>query len=373
MDSYTVLRNNKEYGPFTLQELKSQGLFTNDLIWIEGQSNAWRIATEVDAVKSFIKIQETTTSPAPTKKPIPAKPILQEKAVKSMSIISAATTSKAETIDNGFSTPHVEDFDTLYNGKKQVKVRRKQFSFSYNFLGLGILLIGAMLGAFILKQMVDGFGKEDLTTGEAKEILSQNVPVSTTTHTAEASAGPAESSLGITPVVANKDSMAVYIKPAPKQVIAAAQKSEVERKAALIKEPATGVTTAKDNSSSAYTKPVEVKEEKVAAEETKKPKSSGASLEISANDYKVGLFGGVSGLEISVTNTTSQNIDNAVVEVEFLRPNGSVVKTQNVSVQNIAAGASKKVPVPSSSRGVKVRYRIVSASAKEETIATDNM
>ncbi len=85
------------------------------------------------------------------------------------------------------------------------------------------------------------------------------------------------------------------------------------------------------------------------------------------------MLGGISGLEISVTNYTNEAIDNAVIEIEYLKPNGSVAKSQIVTAQNLAPGASKTIAVPSSNRGVKVRYHLVSTNTKEEIIATDNM
>lgn len=129
----------------------------------------------------------------------------------------------------------------------------------------------------------------------------------------------------------------------------------------------------KNNSAEADTKSIENEVEKASTEEVKKQPAKKNSLEISANDYKVGMLGGISGLEISVTNYTTQAIDNAVIEIEYLKPNGSVAKSQIVTTQNLGPGTSKTITVPSSNRGVKVRYHVVSTNAKEEIVATDNM
>ena len=40
-----------------------------------------------------------------------------------------------------------------------------------------------------------------------------------------------------------------------------------------------------------------------------------------------------------------------------------MVKSQMVSVENIQPGEAKTIAVPSSSRGVKVRYKVVSIQA----------
>ena len=53
MSSYLLLRNNKESGPFTMDEVKSMSLKTYDLIWVVGKSAAWRYPGEIPELKSF--------------------------------------------------------------------------------------------------------------------------------------------------------------------------------------------------------------------------------------------------------------------------------------------------------------------------------
>lgn len=375
MDSYTILRNNKEYGPYTLKELLSLGLFTTDLIWVEGQSVSWRNASEFDDLKPVIKNPQAVNNgkaktPAPVNA-IQAESVLQEEPAGITSVTSISESLKAGVIN--YDQSYSDDSQISFEAKKKIKPGKRDFSFNYNFLGLGVLLIGAMMGAFIVKQMVATFGKERTIVAEAKEISSQGVPVSITTHTAEAESFSKQTVTNqVAPPIA-KTPIEERIKPQPKAVIAGAPKIDSVKKVAVSKEPETNLTAIKDNSTTVSTKSIKEEEGNAANEEVKKPKSSNSSLEITANDYKVGMLGGVSGLQISIRNKGSQNIDNAVVEVEFLRPNGTVVKTEILSVQNVAVGTSKTIAVPSSSRGVKVRYRVVSTNAKEEIIATDNM
>ena len=53
MSSYLLLRNNKESGPFTIEEVRSMSLKTYDLIWVVGKSAAWRYPGEIPELKSF--------------------------------------------------------------------------------------------------------------------------------------------------------------------------------------------------------------------------------------------------------------------------------------------------------------------------------
>lgn len=58
MASYILLRNNKEQGPFTKDELLSKGLKPYDLVWIEGRSAGWRYPSEIEELKAFAPVVE---------------------------------------------------------------------------------------------------------------------------------------------------------------------------------------------------------------------------------------------------------------------------------------------------------------------------
>ena len=53
MTSYLLLRNNKESGPFSLEQLISHGLKAYDLIWVNGKSAAWRYPGEIPELVQF--------------------------------------------------------------------------------------------------------------------------------------------------------------------------------------------------------------------------------------------------------------------------------------------------------------------------------
>src|SRR5438270_2194592 len=57
---YRILRDNKEKGPFTLEELVALSLKPYDLIWVDGRSAGWRYPSEIDAVKPFLEQKEAT-------------------------------------------------------------------------------------------------------------------------------------------------------------------------------------------------------------------------------------------------------------------------------------------------------------------------
>lgn len=53
MTSYLLLRNNKEKGPFSLDELIQHGLKPYDLVWVNGKSAAWRYPGEIAELKEY--------------------------------------------------------------------------------------------------------------------------------------------------------------------------------------------------------------------------------------------------------------------------------------------------------------------------------
>jgi len=51
MNKYLLLRNNKQSGPYTYEEVMELGLKSQDLLWIEGKSASWRYPAEFDEFK----------------------------------------------------------------------------------------------------------------------------------------------------------------------------------------------------------------------------------------------------------------------------------------------------------------------------------
>lgn len=53
MNKYLLLRDNKQSGPYSAEELAKKGLKPYDLVWLEGRSAAWRYPSEMEELKSF--------------------------------------------------------------------------------------------------------------------------------------------------------------------------------------------------------------------------------------------------------------------------------------------------------------------------------
>src|SRR5829696_2625969 len=51
MKRYSLLRDNQESGPYTIHELKTLGITTTDLIWIESEGTAWIHPTDISELE----------------------------------------------------------------------------------------------------------------------------------------------------------------------------------------------------------------------------------------------------------------------------------------------------------------------------------
>ena len=103
-----------------------------------------------------------------------------------------------------------------------------------------------------------------------------------------------------------------------------------------------------------------------AADEKQAARSSIANqVSVGANGYSVGTFGGISGLQLTVSNKSSYPLDLVVVEVRYIQANKKIYKTENLYFRDIGPGAALMQEAPKSSRGIRVQCKITSISSKE--------
>lgn len=95
-----------------------------------------------------------------------------------------------------------------------------------------------------------------------------------------------------------------------------------------------------------------------------KPKDIRKQLRIKGSEYKVGMLGGINGLQLKVYNASPHPVDKVTVAVQYLKPNGDVVHTDQYEVHSLRPRSTKLLEVPDSKRGVKVKYSIVEVHSK---------
>ncbi|NHM01474.1 DUF4339 domain-containing protein [Flavobacterium difficile] len=83
------------------------------------------------------------------------------------------------------------------------------------------------------------------------------------------------------------------------------------------------------------------------------------------NEYTVDALGGITNLEITLYNNTDYKIDECEIQVEYLKENGSVFKTEYLIVNNIPAHQDKTLSAPDSNRGLEVNVKINFITSKK--------
>jgi hypothetical protein len=71
---YLLLRDNKQSGPYSLDELVQLGLRPFDLVWVEGRSSGWAYPSEINALKPYVpgapaSVQQESTESMPSTPP----------------------------------------------------------------------------------------------------------------------------------------------------------------------------------------------------------------------------------------------------------------------------------------------------------------
>ncbi|RAJ10823.1 hypothetical protein LX64_00430 [Chitinophaga skermanii] len=87
-------------------------------------------------------------------------------------------------------------------------------------------------------------------------------------------------------------------------------------------------------------------------------------ISINSNDYRTGLFGGIKNLKITVGNQTDYQLDNVVVEVQYLRSNGDQFKTESYTLRNVQPRSNGAIEAAGSRKGMKVKIRFVSITSQ---------
>jgi hypothetical protein len=88
-------------------------------------------------------------------------------------------------------------------------------------------------------------------------------------------------------------------------------------------------------------------------------------ISASTNNYKYNSLGGISGLEVSVSNRTEYLLDEVTVYVTYVKANGDVWKTIEVPIYNVPAGSERSYSVPDVGRGTSVSLTISGIISKK--------
>ncbi|MGB8193476.1 MAG: hypothetical protein WCF67_16210, partial [Chitinophagaceae bacterium] len=413
MKQFLLLRSNKQSGPYSADDLQQMGLKPYDLIWVDGKSAAWRYPGEIDDLKSFAppveeqpydrfykkpepenKVQETpvqtpVVSIPPTARPMqPAenKPVpKKEKEYKRIFVtlpsgasVQAPAPKPNPVADqpapSAFGTTlqpeHVAD-ETNYEAPKPLpsaKARTAQKepvsdrqreeiyypakrSIRIKPVVLASIVIGMVcmiaLGIFIgvsINQKQGGVSMikkvDPVNTNSVIPSTEQNTNSNTALNQTDPLVGEIKQN-----EEPGKQQIVPIVPPAKKAKPAVDSGKQQVAADLSLKNDSDAVVIEKEEPVKKPTpKPVVPNLEKMVA--------------VSSNDYQVGPFGGISKLELTVKNSSDYNLNLVVVEVEYLKVNKEVFKTEKLYFRDVAANSSLTLDAPRSNRGNKVNYKV---------------
>ncbi len=426
MKPYLLLRNNIQSGPYSVEELNMLGLKPSDLIWVEGKSFSWKYPTEIDELNSLMPAVEQNISDiansikekklssvnesipqlseieAGDAKIVPFADSGKEKSVEHHSIVSfppkiehvEAKTIKSPTVikvqirdkENSeylpaqepitfrpasflsperaaqsdqvkqaveLETKFAQPMDEIREKFIESRVITPRKPRNRNILEIFILVLGAasLLGIGFLfgnsgkdhKQAVADNSNTAVKDLSQKELYEALAP--------ERTEIPAEEA----PPAATKTQSPVSNRPINK-----GKPKSIPNSGKVATAPVTS-----QQSQQATARPAENEKQPVDEKKEYARQHVYDLVTVKNSDYKRKFLGGITGLKFTVTNGTSYTIDEVTIEVSYIKNNGDVYKTEKVVVGNLWPGAVYTADAPSTSKGVKITFKIGSIRSKD--------
>jgi len=425
MSSYLLLRNNKQSGPFSKEQLLQLGIKPYDLVWLEGRSAAWRYPGELPELKDHAPIVEEQPYDRFYKKPSeePIKPAPEIINVKKLSEISEEVKYEAYAPKKTVSIvmpkqvePPIESeeepvlikatasFSTVPQRKVEVETKysqpldeikdmyvkqlqlRKHKTAQKKFI-IQTLKKAAVFVAIIGCGILIGFALKSKKSvqNNAVNIPVQNVsPVTTETSLKEESIPVNGNNIDsaatseINEQLVNNRMEDANIKSGLDHTIVPDKKSGIVEKKKMNEEKnessgnqqssSTIINTASNDrikNSREGNAGNEVIEKSIAAT----PDLS-KLVSVKSNSYKLKAFGGFQNLELTVSNDSKFILDNVMVELQYLKMNDQPAKIDHIRFQSIAPGGSLTIRIPDNNRGAKLIYKIIKIEPKDINITT---
>jgi uncharacterized protein YneF (UPF0154 family) len=383
MSSYLLLRNNKESGPFTMDEVKSMSLKTYDLIWVVGKSAAWRYPGEIPELKSFApsvpeqeadifrKRTNTESQGSDFSNPqIPDSHNSQRPAVNSQRSVTnrsvyinlpAEKKSGGKQLsdlileESGMITSDTSqseyDFTEIYKSKPSAAAR---YSGKILWISTIMLLFGAgiMTGFFISDRRK--FFSSDENHPQNNPATQQVVFKDKKENSAGAlDNNPAISNDEITSF--NPDSLKKTNR-IPKKINGGAVKkvitiNAVNKDSMQAEQAVLAAIRVKDSLKQDAINKSEMLYQRIKANPEK-------YLNLSTGRYSTGLFGGISSFPITVTNNSPVKIEMVEVIIDYIQNNEKVFKTETLSFNDLEPGEDLTLKAPKSTRGTKIATHI---------------
>lgn len=407
---YLLLRNNRESGPYYLQQLIEMGLKPYDLIWVHGKSAAWRYPSEVDELKEFAPIVEEQPFDRFYKKPeekvekhfheiieeaesikkvklqknsdkilntetkktvpkifvsMPEQSVLSIGTVKLKEIVQEKTIEKTESIvqverhdlvseKNESSIDDLKSFyANTYKKRTQKNIRNKNTKKIIEYSVAALFLLSLSMLVFLY-----------FRPGETMPIVNLTAQKNNFTEKRLESVNNDE----------NKDAIVKIEEPVKSQEFVPVElknSNQPEKKinTNVLKENAdTKEKESEDFKAATISTVREIQRQKSVRDElpaTEKTEDIFNLVSVKANDYKKRAFGGIENLQLTVENGSNFILDKIVVELQYLKPSELPLKTEKIEFSSIAPKGFMMLKIPDSPRGIKVQYKITSIESTQ--------
>ena len=303
MKSYLLLRDNQEFGPFTLEEIKEKHLQPFDLVWEKSSSTQWLYPTELEELKTFV------SKPEPKLIKQKARPVDNIEQAPARSVINKVPVQEKLSGAELYNYPVMEVSYARYPEQQNTAptyFKSQKFSFGKTLtrespVWLFALLGALIFGAFVVKQMVEVMDSQMVSDVQYYNSVAEDQ-------------------------VAQQPANSDYQNALHREVIPV--------------------------------KKVSKQSKKLTVNELKK------LVKLTGSEYSVGLLGGIEDLSLTVANNSCHPLERVVIEVKYYKANGKTISTEEHNLFNVAPGTEKILEVPQNNRGVKVEYRIVGVESK---------
>ena len=422
MTSYLLLRDNKEKGPYSLEQLIQIGFKPYDLVWIQGKSAAWRYPGEVEELKAHAPITEeqpfdrffkkkTDTKREEIKNDEPVnsyeKIVPEEKkesfdpstssGLRRKTIYVTMPYQKKELSPNEYPEQPVktiiikenpaaaqvkypepvdemkEVYAKSFQQRKQKIARRslllqrvKKASVFVYMIALGVL-IGFTIKSYPGKKPISAAEKINQPQLAVKEP-EQNI----STAAMESEKKPEV----VKPEIKDNLNLSTEINtqtvekkiaigdPEPfvqkKQTLSGNKKIDTTQiSPGLEINSVTGERNRKNRTA--------IQEDSFGTTEEKTALKNDISgqVMVKGSDYKRGAFGGIRDLQLTVINNSKYILDDVIVELTYIKANELPLKKDNIQFRYITPMGSMTIAIPPTTRGVKVAYKILKIESKE--------
>lgn len=371
---YLLLRNNRQQGPYSLDELLQQKLQPLDLVWVEGKSAGWRYPGEINELKQRVDLpipdqlvsnnnlvsggNETAEStkrsetsinicnkkiyvcmPAGSKEQkLPEKMAenrLEEKAEELYRRVQAFAAATPVTVEDPvLDTKYSRSLDDIKNEYTQWLSERKSGSKIHK----PKYLRGIMVGILLL-----------LLFTVAWYILPQKKAVSGTDEKTASTLVP-DSEIA--------DEEDYHIRVHDKKFAGTKHNNAVSSEAQEKPVPTITKTPRKSRTVPA---PKKVAKPEIKAQVRRKPESVSSSLpslvRISGTHY-TGRKKGVNAFELTVTNNSEEFIRFVAVDVYYVKSDGKVVTKKTLYFNNLAPHQHLTLMAPSNKKADDIRYSL---------------